>query len=140
MQISLVVLGARRVPESVLRRSRGSCAGGSPPRNLRVLIVLRQQLPFSRAPLQALAALAHRSDEVSVAGGSALVQPGELASGSWTVIEGALRAQRRTLGPGSAIGLFETLAGTHHEAGVEALAPWRLLCVGSTAILDAATN
>lgn len=104
------------------------------------LLVLRQQIPFSRARLQALGMLAHASDEVTWPAGSTVIAPGHAANAAFIVIDGAtdVKASRghRTLGPGDSIGLLETLAGVHHTATVRTTATTRVLRSTAPAIVD----
>jgi CRP-like cAMP-binding protein len=105
------------------------------------LILLRQQLPFAKARLQALAMLAHASEELSVPPGAILTRAGDPASRAIVIIEGSLQARRpdgtsSTHGIGDAIGLIETLAGAHHAATVEAVTPVRALASSGAALFD----
>ncbi|HEU4612872.1 MAG TPA: cyclic nucleotide-binding domain-containing protein [Kofleriaceae bacterium] len=104
------------------------------------LIVLRQQLPFASARLQALATLAHASDEVLWPAHSTIVRTGDAATSAFVIVDGAAVARRgdtvHTLGPGSPIGHLETLAGVQHGMTVETTLPVRALRSSGTAILD----
>jgi CRP-like cAMP-binding protein len=105
------------------------------------LIVLRQQLPFSRARLQALAALAHASDEVDWPGGTRIITPGEAADAGLVLVDGIVHVRRPdgtsfTLGPGEPLGYLETLAATEHSLRVETTTPVRALRSTATAIQD----
>lgn len=105
------------------------------------LIVLRQQAPFAHARLDALAMLAHASEELSFPAGAVVARRGELATATLVVVEGALHARRNdsdaaTLGPGQAIAPFETLAELPHPATLEATTAVRALASTATAIYD----
>lgn len=104
------------------------------------LILLRQQLPFTRARLQALATLAHASDEIMWPAHTVVVRAGEPATSGFIVVEGAMLATRgattQLLEPGAPVGHLETLAGLPHSATIETTLPVRALRSGSSAILD----
>lgn len=104
------------------------------------LIVLRQLLPFSRARLQALATLAHASEEVSWPAGTILAQANELATRGIVIISGAAIASHgdvmQRLEPGTAIGHVETLGGLAHATRIETATPVRALCSGAPAMFD----
>jgi CRP-like cAMP-binding protein len=104
------------------------------------LIVLRQQLPFVGARLQALATLAHASEEVTWRPGSVIVRAGEPATCGLVVLEGYANVRRgdraRVLEAGAQIGHLETLAGREHLATVEAVTPVRALRSSASAIFD----
>jgi nucleotide-binding universal stress UspA family protein len=105
------------------------------------LIVLRRQVPFAKARLQALATLAQASEELTLPVGAVLTRAGDPATGAIVIIEGAL--QGRLLGgdlivhgAGDAVGLFETLAGSRYRATIEASTPVRALASSGAALLD----
>ncbi|HEX5061910.1 MAG TPA: cyclic nucleotide-binding domain-containing protein [Kofleriaceae bacterium] len=104
------------------------------------LIVLRQLLPFTSARLQALATLAHASEEVQWRAGAVIAHAGEPASGGLIIIDGGARALRddgeQLFEPGAAIGHLETLAGLPHRATIETTQPVRALRSGAPAIFD----
>ena len=105
------------------------------------LIVLRQQVPFARAGLQALATLAHDSEELILPPGATLARTGEAASRAFVVVEGTLHARQpngmsSVHGIGDAIGLFETLASAPHGSTVEALTQVRALASTGAALFD----
>lgn len=104
------------------------------------LILLRQQLPFACARLQALATLAHASDEISWPAHTVIVRAGEPATSAFIVIAGTARSIRgdstQLLGAGTAIGQLETLAGVHHTATIETVEPVRALRSRAPAMLD----
>jgi CRP-like cAMP-binding protein len=105
------------------------------------LILLRHQLPFSRARLQALAMLAHASDEIAWPAGTSIVTAGDSPAAAYILIDGCLTVRRadgstRVLSPGEPIGLLETLAAQHHAATVDATTPARALRSRASAILD----
>jgi CRP-like cAMP-binding protein len=105
------------------------------------LIVLRNQLPFRTARLQALATLAHASDDVTWPADTTIVRAGELAAYGLVVVEGTLRVRdeagaTRIVEAGAATGWLETLAGVRHRDTIETLSPVRALRSSGTAILD----
>ena len=104
------------------------------------LILLRTQVPFAAARLQALATLAHASDEVSWPAGTTVARSGEPATCGLVIIDGTVQARRggscRELGPGAPLGHLESIAGLHHTATVEATSDVRVLRSPVSAILD----
>jgi CRP-like cAMP-binding protein len=104
------------------------------------LIILRQQLPFATARLQALASLAHASDEVTCPAGTTITRAGDPATTAFVIASGTAKSTQqgdtRLLGPGAAIGYLETLAGLHYGATIEATTPVRTLRSRGSAILD----
>jgi CRP-like cAMP-binding protein len=100
------------------------------------MILLRQHIPFSGARLEALAILAHAAVEARWAPGEILKRANARADGSLIIIEGAVRAGDRMLGPGHAIGVLETLAGIPHRETFEAATPVRALQSHAATILD----
>lgn len=105
------------------------------------LILLRQQLAFSRAPLESLVALAHRAEDVVLSSGTVVTTAGTAAAASYVIIEGTSRATSkkdatRVLGPGDAIGHLEMLGGLPHEETVEVISPVRALKVEASCLLD----
>ncbi len=106
------------------------------------LILLRQQLPFTRARLQALATLAHASDEIMWPAHTVVVRAGDPATGGFIIVDGTMLATRsgsvttELLEPGALVGHLETLAGLPHSATIETTLPVRALRSGSSAILD----
>ena len=100
------------------------------------LILLRQHIPFSGARLEALAILAHAAVDARWAAGAILKRENARPDGSLIIIEGAVRAGDRMLGPGHAIGVLETLAGLPHRETLEAVTPVRALQSHAATILD----
>jgi CRP-like cAMP-binding protein len=104
------------------------------------LIVLRQQLPFASARLQALATLAHASDEITWPAHTTIVRTGDAATSGFIVTSGNLIATRdqvdEPLGPGASFGYLEALAGVQHGATLETTGPVRALRSQSSALLD----
>jgi CRP-like cAMP-binding protein len=104
------------------------------------LIVLRQQLPFAAARLQALATLAHASDEITWPAGTVIAHTGELATSGFVIIEGSAVATRgdlvQVVQAGASIGHLETLAGLHHTATIQTTEVVRALRSGAPAMLD----
>jgi CRP-like cAMP-binding protein len=104
------------------------------------LILLRQQLPFAGARLQALATLAHACDEVTWPAGTVIARAGEPATSAYVIIEGSAIATRdgtsHVLEAGAPIGHLETLAGVQHSATIHTTQPVRALRSGASAILD----
>jgi CRP-like cAMP-binding protein len=104
------------------------------------LIALRRHVPFAQGRLQALAALARTFEPRRWAAGEIVVQATAPADSVIMVLEGELATigdrVPKVVGPGGAIGILETLAGTRHVAAVEATAPTWGLCCASSAIVD----
>lgn len=100
------------------------------------LILLRAQPTYRGARLDALAALAHASNEVRFAPGTQIVRFGEPAMSSFVVIEGALTGPDGDLGPGHAFGALETLADLPHPATLESRTAVRALESSAGAIFD----
>ena len=105
------------------------------------LIVLRRQVPFAKARLQALATLAQASEELTLPAGAVLTRAGAPATRAIVVIEGALQGRRLdgdpvVHGPGDAIGMFETLGGLRYRETIEATAPVRALASSGSALFD----
>lgn len=100
------------------------------------LTLLRDQAAFRRARLDALAELAHASQEVRFAAGSAVVRLGDPAVSSFVIVEGTLAGPQGLLGPGHTIGALETLAERPYRATIEARTPVRALESSANAIFD----
>jgi len=99
------------------------------------LVLLRRQLPFARARLQALAILAHASTEVSWPAGTVIAREGELASEAYAIADGHLR-DASGVEPGDMIGLVETIAGHVHTRTIETVTPVRALVSSASALFD----
>lgn len=105
------------------------------------LILLRQQIPFTTARIQALAALAQATEEAHWPAGAEIVTEGELANGALMILEGAVqitstRRGRRVVGPGASFGWLETLGEVPFEHRAEAITPVRALRCPRVAIFD----
>jgi CRP-like cAMP-binding protein len=119
------------------------------------MIVLRRQIPFTpvaacghtpdglgrTAPLEAIAVLAHASKETTWPAGAVMARCDEPARDACFILDGNVRvvhADREPylLGPGSSIGVIESLAGVRHPASIEVVAPVRALEIGSSIIFD----
>ncbi len=105
------------------------------------LLLLRQQLAFSSAPLESLIALAHASEEVALPAGAIVARVGGLGTSSYVIIEGSSRATHesgtaRVLGPGDAIGHLEILGNLPHDETVEVVAPVRALQIEASHLFD----
>jgi CRP-like cAMP-binding protein len=105
------------------------------------LILLRQQLPLQRAGLHALAALAHRCDEVRWPAVTVIAGAGEVATHAHVIVEGELDVLcdgrvLHTLGAGASLGFLETLAGKPHAFSIVSRSPGRALRSAATAIVD----
>jgi CRP-like cAMP-binding protein len=105
------------------------------------LMLLRQQLVFSAAPLESLVALAHASEEVSLPAGTLVTHAGRTETSSLVILEGTSSAVGasgvvRRLGPGDAIGHLEAIAGHPHEETIEVVEPVRALKVDVSRIFD----
>ncbi|HEU0034541.1 MAG TPA: cyclic nucleotide-binding domain-containing protein [Kofleriaceae bacterium] len=131
------------LPDAALapRRCRCVAVAGERLGLVERLIVLRQHVPFVRGQLQALAAVAHASDEVHWPAGAIVTRSGELADGMLVVLEGELAARTasgssRTLVAGDQIGGLLTLAGLRHRETIEAITPVRALRTTGATILD----
>lgn len=100
------------------------------------LMILRHQLMFAGARLDALAGLAHGSHEVRFLPGMALAISGEPALASLVILDGVANGPRGELGPGHAIGTLETLAELPYPETIDARTPLRALETGAPAIFD----
>jgi len=100
------------------------------------LTLLRDQPTFVGARLDALAELAHASQEVRFAAGSAVVRLGDPAISSFMIVEGTLIGPHGDIGPGHTIGALETLAERPYRATIEARTPVRALESSANAIFD----
>jgi len=157
--------GALRIGRSEAPGARSAAAAPTPaPLGLvERMVVLRRQFPFARAtahaflpavshvvlpdglgraaPLEAIAQIAHASKETTWPAGAVMVRAGDPARDAHFILDGNLRAvpqdrDPHLLGPGSAVGLLEGLAGGGHAATVEVVAPVRALEVPSSVIFD----
>ena len=100
------------------------------------MILMRQHIPFSGARLEALAILAHASTETRFPAGAIIRRANTTAESSLIILEGTLRTDGRTLGPGHAIGVLETLAGLHYRDSFEAITAVRALETHLATIFD----
>ena len=100
------------------------------------LVLLRDQPTFNGARLDALAELAHASQEVRFAPGNAVVRLGDPAVSSLVIVEGSLIGPEGALGPGHTIGALETLAERPYRATIEARTSVRALESSASAIFD----
>jgi len=104
------------------------------------LMALRQQPMFAKAPMDALVALSHSSEEIARAAGTVMVRAGDASAGAWVVLEGALRATggggARPLGPGDVVGLVEALGELAHGETVEASTAVRVVELATTNLFD----
>lgn len=106
------------------------------------LVMLRQQLPFSRARLQALATLAHASEEIEYEPGASLVRAGELATHGYVITDGTASSTLagdegvEHLAPGCSFGHLAAIAGGRYVASVRATSAVRALRFSTSAILD----
>jgi CRP-like cAMP-binding protein len=119
------------------------------------MIVLRRQIPFApipacgqpleaharAAPLEAIAALAHATKETTWPAGAIMARSDEPPRDARIILDGNVRATRADrdpylLGPGSSIGVLESLAGVHHPATIEVVSPVRALEISSAIIFD----
>ena len=128
-------LAARVLPLGELRREI-AMPFGDPLGLVERMIVLRQHVPFSGARLEALAILAHAATEVHYPADTIVKRAYTFADSALIVLDGRLRAGNRTLGPGHAIGVFETLANAQHVVTIEAATPVRALVCQASTILD----
>ena len=105
------------------------------------IIVLREQLPFASAGIEAVATLAHQASEISWIGGDAIARAGQLGRDVFIVLDGNLVLDRAgsdpvRLGPGSEIGTLETLGGLRHAGTVTTLGPVHALRLSATTLFD----
>ena len=105
------------------------------------LIVLRQHLPFADARLDALASLAHSSEELELAPGAILARRGDVATSMLVVLDGVVHAigadaAPRAIQRGQAIAAFETLAEQAHPHTLEAATRVRVLASSAASIYD----
>jgi CRP-like cAMP-binding protein len=100
------------------------------------LTLLRDQPTFRGAGLDALADLAHASQEVWFAANSAVVRQGDPAASAFVIVEGSLLGPDGMLGPGHTIGALETLAERPYRATLDAATPVRALESSANAIFD----
>lgn len=118
------------------------------------MIVLRRQLPFTsaascgppaerlgRAPLEAIAILAHASQETTWPAGAVMARSGDPSHHARFLLDGTARVTRDEgepylLGSGSSLGVLESLAGAPHAGTVEVVAPVRALEIASSVIFD----
>ena len=105
------------------------------------LLLLRRQPAFAGARLDALASLAHESEEVRFPAGTTLARAGEIATVAYVIVDGSVRARddrgaTRAYGPGDAIAPLEALAELRHERTLEADTPVRALQCTAAAIFD----
>jgi CRP-like cAMP-binding protein len=129
-------LAARALPLGVLRRPLAMPFGDAPLGLVERMILLRQQIPFSSARLEALAILAHAATEVHWPAGATVVRAGFPAEESAIVLTGSLRTAGREIGPGHTLGMLETLANVPHLATFEATTPVRVLAIRAATLLD----
>lgn len=119
------------------------------------MIVLRRMIPFvptpscrqppeahaRAAPLEAIAALAHATKETTWPAGAVMARSDEPPRDARIILDGNVRATRADrdpylLGPGSSIGVLESLARVHHPATIEVVSPVRALEISSSIIFD----
>lgn len=105
------------------------------------LILLRQQIAFSSAPLESLLALAHVSEEVALPAGSTLTRSGAPGTSSYVILEGTSRATHqsgaiRMLESGDVFGDLETLGNLPHDEVIEVVEPVRALKLASSSLFD----
>jgi CRP-like cAMP-binding protein len=105
------------------------------------MTVLRQRTPFSSARLEALAILAYESQEIAWPAGELVSRSGDPARAAHVILDGDLRATSAgrgpaLLGPGSVIGVLESLAGLRHTSTIAVVTPVRALEIASTVIFD----
>lgn len=105
------------------------------------LIMLRQQVAFSSAPLESLLALAHASEEVALPAGAMVARSGVAGTSSYVIVNGTSRSTHpsgaaRVLGAGDVIGDLETLGNLPHDETVEVVEPMRALKLDASALFD----
>jgi CRP-like cAMP-binding protein len=104
------------------------------------LLILRAQLPFARAKLQALSTLAQAAEELRFPARTTIFEAGEDANGVLVILDG-LAKLRRVNGPdlvmaGAAIGALETLAELPLSSAIESVTPLRVLRLPGAALFD----
>jgi CRP-like cAMP-binding protein len=129
---------ARHEPVQRLEMPSGAMPGGLG--LVERLVMLRQQLPFGRARLQALATLAHASEELEYEPGALIVRAGETASHGYVITDGTassvLDTAESTLVPGNSFGHLAAIAGGTYTATVRATSQLRALRSSTSAIVD----
>lgn len=142
------------VTRATLHELATRIAAGSPPRPRSItlpdsdpfglvdrLLVLRQLVPLAGGHLDALAALAHASQEITYPAGTVLGRAGDPASACRVIVAGQISAKHPerpalVLGPGSALTGLEALGDLPQRYTVETLTPVRVLEASTTAIFD----
>lgn len=127
---------ARALPLGDLRRPLAMPFGESALGLVERMILLRHQVPFSAARLEALAILAHAATEVHWPAGATVVRARTPADRSLIVLAGSLHAPGRDLEPGHALGVLETLAGVPYRETFEAATPVRALSTSAGTLRD----
>lgn len=108
------------------------------------LLILRGQLPFARASIQALSALAQATEELHFPAGSPIHRAGEDADGVLVILDGVARIHRAggrakspdVLASGAAIGALETLGELAYATDVDSISALRVLRLPSAALFD----
>lgn len=104
------------------------------------LIALRCLFPYSSARLQALAALAQSSEEVTWPERTEIVMADAQAVDSFVLLDGSVAIAQQnlhcTLEAGAQFGCLEGLAGTSYGATITALTPVRGLRTTTATLLD----
>lgn len=140
MLSTLRVLATQMVERPRTRRRSAAMPVRGPLGLVERLIVLRNLLPFASARVQALATLAHDSQEVRYPAGSHLLRAGNPALDGLVIVEGTVRASVKgridDAGPGAAFGHLEALAQLSMTETVEALTDVRALRSPAPAVLD----
>ena len=136
--LARMVLAARRRNAVPPRRPQLATASTGALGLVDRLLVLRHQLPFTSGRIHALAALAEATREISWPTGAVIAHAGDPATGSYLILEGAVRVRgaERVAGPGDAIGALEMLGEVPHRDTAEALTPVRALECPTAAVLD----
>jgi CRP-like cAMP-binding protein len=105
------------------------------------LIILRQQIPFAQSHLQALAMIAHASEEVLFQPSVVLARAGESATEALVLLDGQVVASSSgvpvVIGPGTVVGDLEMLGGLAHTHTLESVTPVRALRTSEAALYDA---
>ncbi len=101
------------------------------------LIILRQQPAFAGARLDAVAMLAHASEEVTFPMGAVVARRGDPATAMCTLLEGVLHAEGTPLLAGDRISPYAALAELPHPATIEATTRARVLRTAASSIFDA---
>lgn len=100
------------------------------------ILALRASLPFSKAPIRALAVLAERATLRALPRAAVLWDRGREAREIMLMLEGAVAEANCLYGPGETVGLVEALAGRRREFTAVARTSVRALAFDVESLLD----